>query len=69
MCILNITVKLNIQQSVKLFCSSKVSYLQTLYSEGTQMVWDKIYKQCDSKACNMQYDSIWAKTGYVQLLQ
>jgi hypothetical protein len=27
-------------------------YLQTVYSKGTQMVWDKSYKQCDSKTCN-----------------
>ena len=33
----------------------KGSYLQTVCSKGTQIVWDKIYKQCDSKACNIQY--------------
>jgi len=34
----------------------KGSYLQTVCSKGTQFVWDKIYKPCDSKACNIQYD-------------
>jgi len=47
----------------------KGSYLQTVCSKGTQIVWDKIYKQCDFKACNIQYDCFSVKTGNVQLLQ
>lgn len=32
------------------------SYLQTVCSKGKQIIWDKIYKRCDFKACNIQYD-------------
>lgn len=41
----------------------KGSYLQTVCSKGTQIVWDKIYKECDSKAYNIQYDCFSVKTG------
>ena len=36
----------------------KGSYLQTVCSKGTQIVWDKICKQCDSKTCIIQYDCL-----------
>lgn len=54
--ILNITAQLNNLVASEIILLFKGSYLQTACSKGTQIVWDKIYKQCDSKACNIQYD-------------